>query len=82
MSSFTYDVSGPDMTDPNYGEVNVVPYAYSGLKSNASWVEGVLLHGMERKIQDAAERKRTRKLHTMVCARLREKRRKQLQSDV
>lgn len=48
MSSFTYDVSGPDMTDSNYGGVNVVPYAYSGLKSNASWVEGVF--GLKVKI--------------------------------
>ena len=41
MTSFSYDVSGPDMTDPNYGSVNVMPYSYSGLKSNASWAEGV-----------------------------------------
>ena len=35
MSSFTYDVSGPDMTDPNYGGTTV-PFSYSGMKSKAS----------------------------------------------
>lgn len=41
MSSFTYDVSGPDMTDPNYGGTTV-PFSYSGMKSKASWLEGVV----------------------------------------
>ena len=41
MSSFTYDVSGPDMTDPNYGGT-VVPFSYTGLKSKAKWLEGVV----------------------------------------
>lgn len=41
MSSFSYDVSGPDMTDPNYGGT-VVPFSYSGIKSNAQWLEGVV----------------------------------------
>ena len=41
MSSFTYDVSGPDMEDPNYGNT-VVPFSYSGMKSKASWLEGVV----------------------------------------
>ncbi len=41
MSSFTYDVDGPDMEDPNYGG-QIVPFSYSGIKSNASWVEGVV----------------------------------------
>ena len=41
MSSFTYNVSGPDMTDPNYGGT-VVPFSYTGLKSKAKWLEGVV----------------------------------------
>ena len=41
MSSFTYDVSGPDMSDPNYGGTTV-PFSYSGMKSKASWLEGVV----------------------------------------
>lgn len=48
MSSFSYDVNGPDMTDPNYGEIITLPYSYSGLKSNASWMEGVV--GLKVKI--------------------------------
>lgn len=42
MSSFTYDASGPDMTDPNYGGHITVPYADLGEKSSAHWVEGVV----------------------------------------
>lgn len=41
MSSFSYDVSGPDMTDPNYGGT-VVPFSYTGVKSKAQWLEGVV----------------------------------------
>ncbi len=48
MSSFSYDVSGPDMTDPNYGGEITVPYSYSGIKSTASWVEAVV--GLKVKI--------------------------------
>lgn len=48
MTSFSYDVSGPDMTDPNYGGEISYPYAYSGLKSKASWMEAVL--GLKVKI--------------------------------
>lgn len=48
MSSFSYDVSGPDMTDPNYGGEISHSYAYSGLKSKASWMEAVL--GLKVKI--------------------------------
>ena len=48
MSSFSYDISGPDMTDPNYGGEITVPYSYSGIKSTASWVEAVV--GLKVKI--------------------------------
>lgn len=48
MSSFSFDVNGPDMTDPNYGGLHTIPYSYSGLKSNASWAEGVF--GLKVKI--------------------------------
>lgn len=48
MTSFSYDVNGPDMTDPNYGSEISYPFSYSGLKSNASWLEGVL--GLKVKI--------------------------------
>lgn len=48
MSSFSYDVNGPDMTDPNYGGEISHPYAYSGLKSTACWMEAVL--GLKVKI--------------------------------
>lgn len=36
------------MTDPNYGGEISYPYAYSGLKSKASWMEAVL--GLKVKI--------------------------------
>lgn len=42
MSSFTYDVDGPDMTDPNYGGHTTTPFAYSGEKSKARWLEAVV----------------------------------------
>ena len=48
MSSFSYDISGPDMTDPNYGGEITVPYSYSSIKSTASWVEAVV--GLKVKI--------------------------------
>lgn len=32
MSSFSYDVDGPSMTDPNYGGEISYPFAYSGMK--------------------------------------------------
>lgn len=37
-SSFEYDVNAPALTDPNWGHTSV-PFAYEGVKSNASWVE-------------------------------------------
>lgn len=37
-SSFEYDVNAPALTDPNWGHT-AVPFAYEGVKSNASWVE-------------------------------------------
>lgn len=48
MSSFSYDVDGPSMTDPNYGGEISYPFAYSGMKSSASWLEGVF--GLKVKI--------------------------------
>ena len=48
MSSFSYDVDGPSMTDPNYGGEVSYPFAYSDMKSRASWLEGVL--GLKVKI--------------------------------
>lgn len=42
MTSFSYDVDGPAMTDPNYGGLIEVPYSYHGQKSNASWLEGLV----------------------------------------
>ncbi len=40
LSSFKYDVGGPDMEDPHYG--GSVPFRYEGIKSNASWIEAVV----------------------------------------
>ena len=40
-SSFKYDIQAPDLTDPNWGHTEV-PFAYEGVKSNASWLELVL----------------------------------------
>ncbi len=48
MSSFSYDVDGPDMTDQNYGGVYVVPYSFTGVNSSAKWVEAVF--GLKVKI--------------------------------
>lgn len=41
FTSFSYDVSAPDMTDPTWGNITV-PFAYDGVKSNASWAEAVV----------------------------------------
>ena len=40
-SSFKYDIQSPDLTDPKWGHTEV-PFAYNGVKSNASWLEFVL----------------------------------------
>ena len=42
LTSFSYDVDGPTMQDPNYGGIIEVPFNYTGLKSNANWLELVL----------------------------------------
>ena len=42
MSSFTYDVDGPIMSDPNYGGHITSNYAYTGQKSMAKWLEAVV----------------------------------------
>ena len=42
MTSFTYDINGPTMNDPNYGGVIQIPYEFKGNKSNASWIEAVV----------------------------------------
>ena len=42
MSSFTYDVDGPIMSDPNYGGHITSNYAYTGQKSTAKWLEAVV----------------------------------------
>lgn len=47
MSSYTYNVSGPDMTDPNYGNITV-PFNYTGISSTAHWAE--LVVGIKVKI--------------------------------
>lgn len=41
FSSFSYDVEGPSMTDPNYGGQIEVPFSYTGISSNAHWLEFV-----------------------------------------
>ena len=38
FSSFSYDVNGPAMNDPVWGETSV-PVSFEGVKSNASWLE-------------------------------------------
>lgn len=38
FSSFSYDVSAPNMTDPVWGTPSI-PFAQYGVKSNASWLE-------------------------------------------
>ncbi len=40
FSSFSYDVDGPSLNDPVWGDE--VPFQYEGLKSNASWLELVV----------------------------------------
>lgn len=42
MSSFTYDVDGQDMKDPNYGGVITVPFTLPSVKSKAHWLEAVV----------------------------------------
>ena len=39
MTSFDYDASGPDMTDPNYGSSITVPFSFTGISGKASWIE-------------------------------------------
>lgn len=41
FSSFKYDVQAPDLTDPNWGD-SPIPFNYTGVKSNASWLEAVV----------------------------------------
>lgn len=38
FSSFSYDISAPDMVDPNWGHT-VVPFSYQGVKTNVGWLE-------------------------------------------
>lgn len=38
FSSFKYDVEGPAMTDPVWGDTTI-PLNYEGVKTNASWLE-------------------------------------------
>ena len=40
FSSFKYDVDGPAMTDPVWGDTTI-PLSYQGVKTNASWLEVV-----------------------------------------
>ncbi len=46
FSSFKFDLSGDDMTDPVWG--TVVPFNHKGLHSNVSWLE--LVFGLEANI--------------------------------
>lgn len=46
-TSFSYDVSSPNMTDPTWGNITV-PFEYNGVKTNVSWVE--LVGGMTAKV--------------------------------
>lgn len=48
FTSFTYDVKGPAMQDPNYGGLVTVPFDYPGQKSKAGWVE--IVCGMKARI--------------------------------
>lgn len=41
FSSFDYDVKAPELADPNWGHTQV-PIDYTGVKSNAGWLELVL----------------------------------------
>lgn len=45
-TNFKYDIDGPDMTDPVWGDV--APYHFTHLKGKASWIE--LVFGLEAKI--------------------------------
>jgi hypothetical protein len=45
-SNFKYDLSGPAMTDPYWG--NTVPYDFKDLKASCTW--GELVFGLEAKI--------------------------------
>ncbi|MBQ8889614.1 MAG: hypothetical protein IJY59_09040 [Bacteroidaceae bacterium] len=38
FSSFSYDVDGPAMTDPIWGDTSI-PLSYQGVKGSASWLE-------------------------------------------
>ena len=40
FTSFNYDISAPDLSDPVWG--GSVPFYYDGLKSNAAWAEIVV----------------------------------------
>lgn len=47
FSSFSYDVTAPDLVDPNWGHTSI-PFSYEGVKSNAGWIE--LAVGMKTKV--------------------------------
>ena len=47
FTSFTYDVDGPAMVDPTWGNITV-PFTYNGVKSNVGWVE--LVGGLTTKV--------------------------------
>ena len=64
MTSFSYDVDGPAMTDPNYGGLIGVPFIprtkeQRFVAGGAGWYQSQnlqkLLHGMERTLQNAHE---------------------------
>lgn len=40
FSSFEYDVQAPDLTDPNWGHIQI-PVNYTGVKCNVGWLEAV-----------------------------------------
>lgn len=46
FSSFNYDMSGPDMTDPVW--YGTAPFRYEGMKSNSHWAE--IVFGVQVKI--------------------------------
>ncbi len=46
-SSFSYDVTAPDMKDPTWGDVTV-PFSYTGVKTNVTWAE--LVVGLKTRI--------------------------------
>lgn len=46
FSSFEYDLSGPDLIDPNWG--TTTPFNFTNLKGNAHW--GELVFGLEAQI--------------------------------